>query len=218
LLPMGWGIAALVAIAHSVAGWPLATIPVAQSPAWSLAFVAAGLTLCGLLRGPVRLTGLPLVAIGLAAPHFTRPPDILVGPDAALIAVRIDASHIVAATTQISAYETEAPARLWGMRGPPTRLPCQNPACRLTLRKDIVVILRDGADIDCTAAIILSSGSLHASCPGTPIIDHAFIRREGATTLRLGVPGPVIVTDRSARGSRPWVLHQTATLPMAATE
>ena len=218
LIPMGWGIAALVAIAHSVAGWPLATIPVAQSPAWSLACVAAGLVLCGLLRGAVRLAGLPLLAIGLAAPHFARPPDLLVGPDAALIAVRLDASHIAAATTHISAYETEAPARLWGIGAPPTSLPCQNPACRIALRNGIVLILRDGADIDCSAAIILSSGSLHASCPGTPVIDHEFIRREGATTLRLDLLGPVIVTDRFARGSRPWVLRQTATLPMAATE
>ena len=218
LIPMGWGISALIAIAHSVADWPFATIRVAQSPSWALALVAAGITLGGLLRGPARFSGLPLLALGLAAPLLASPPDILVGPDAALIALRLDTGHIATATTRVSAYESEAPIRLWGTRLPPESLPCTMSACRIILRHSTVLILRDAADVDCAATIILSTSWLHAACPHTPIIDHQFIVREGATTLRLGPDAVVISTDRSARGTRPWVLDQHAAFPMATAE
>jgi competence protein ComEC len=218
LVPMGWGISALVAIAHSVADWPFATIRIAQSPPWALALIAGGLTLGGLLRGPARLAGLPLLALGLAAPLLASPPDILVGPDAALIALRLDTGQIVAATTRVSAYESEAPLRLWGARSPTESFPCTLSACRIILRHSTVLILRDVADVDCAAAIILSASWLHAACPRTPIIDHQFIAREGATTLRLDPKTIVIATDKSARGSRPWVFDQHVSLPMAITE
>lgn len=218
LVPMGWGISALVAIAHSVADWPFATIRIAQSPPWGLALVAAGLAVGGLLRGRARLAGLPLLTLGLAAPLMASPPDILVGPDATLIALRLDTGHIAAATTRVSAYESEAPIRLWGRRLPTENLPCTMSACRIVLRHNTVLILRDVADIDCAVAIILSTSWLHAACPRTPIIDHQFIEREGATTLRLDAKAPVIVTDISARGNRPWVLGGRAALPMAVAE
>ncbi len=218
LIPMGWGIAALTTIAHTVAAWPLATIPIAQSSPWGLAMVAASLALGGLLRGRARLAGLPFLVAGLAAPLLTQPPDILVGPDAALIALRLTAAHIAATTTHVSATENEAPGRLWGTRAPPEALLCTSPACRLTLRQNTVLILRDAADIDCTSAAILSSSWLHATCPSTPIIDRHFVEREGATTLRLDPQGTIITTDQSTRGTRPWVLSQTPTLPMAPTE
>ncbi len=218
LVPMGWGIAVLVAIAHSVAGWPLATLPIAQSPAWALAMVAAGLTLGGMLRGRWRLAGLPPLCLGLAVPCFTHAPDILVGPEARLIALRLDARHIAASTTHVSAYENQAPQRLWGMAPSEVGIACQSTSCRIRLRDRFVLLALDGDAVDCSAAIILSSGSLHADCPHTPVIDHAFAQREGAATIWLAATDPVILTERVVRGSRPWVLDARPALPMAQTE
>jgi competence protein ComEC len=218
LVPMGWGIAALDSIARHVAAWPFATLPVAQSPPWGLALVAAGLALGGLLRGHARLASLPLAAIGLSAPFLVRPPDILVGPDAKLIALRLAPEHIAAALTQASAYEDQAPSRLWGSDTPPTGLPCAPDTCRIDLNGHTIIVARETDQTDCNAALILSAGWLHTTCPATPIIDHAFVQREGATTIRLDPAGPVIVTDRTERGTRPWVIDTHPTLPMAPTE
>jgi competence protein ComEC len=218
LVPMGWGIGVLVAIAHGVAAWPFATVPVAQSPAWGLAVLAAGLAVGGLLRGRARLAGLPLLALGLAVPLLTRPPDILVGPDARMIALRLDAGHIATSAMRISAMEAQAPSRLWGTLTAQAGLPCAPSGCRLTLRHQLVLVMQDTDSVDCKAALILSSVWLHASCAATPVIDHAFAQREGATTIRLDPGGPVIDTDRIERGTRPWVITPHQGLPMAATE
>jgi competence protein ComEC len=218
LVPMGWGIAALAAIAHNVATWPFATLPVPQSPPVCLALVAAGLILLCLLRGTARLVGLPLMAVGLASPFLAPPPDILVGADARLIALRLDAGHIAALTTHVSAFEGQAPRHLWGLDAAPESLPCAAATCRITLRRQAVLVIRDGDPEACDAALVVASTRLHTACPDTPVIDHDFVKREGATTIRLDPMGPVIVTDLSQRGIRPWVISQRPTLPMAPTE
>ncbi len=64
LVPMGWGIDAVRSIAHTVAGWPGATLSVPSGPPWGLfVIVSGGLWLC-LARGRTRFLGLAVIAMG----------------------------------------------------------------------------------------------------------------------------------------------------------
>jgi len=223
LVPMGWGIQGVTAIAHSVAAWPAAILPVAQSPPWGLALVAVGLAWTGIFRGRLRLAGLAPLALGLAAFVFVQRPDILVGPDARLIALRLADRVAVEQASGLSSFESQAPAHLWGIAaagfdtaGP--GLVCSASACRATIRGQVAVLARDSAGIDCSAAVILSAAWLHAACLTTPVIDHAFVQRAGATAIRLERLGPSLTTDQALRGARPWVITAAPHLPMATTE
>ena len=88
LAPMGWGIAIIIDVAETVAGWPGAVALLPAMPTWGLGVIAfGGLWLC-LWRTRWRLLGAPVVALGLASVMFSRPPDILVDADGNLMAVR----------------------------------------------------------------------------------------------------------------------------------
>jgi competence protein ComEC len=220
LVPMGWGIAGLAAIAHAVAAWPAAKLPVPQLPPWSPALVAAGLAWAGLFRGTVRLAGLLPILAGILAPIFLPAPDLLVGPEAKLVALKVGARVFVQMDDNASAFESQAPLRLWGTGaalGFATHAPdlvCDASACRAGK----IILVRDSAALHCDIPVIVSATWLHGACPGALVIDHAFIQREGGTLVRLSDAGVVVLTDLALRGARPWVLMPNRTLPMAPTE
>jgi competence protein ComEC len=220
VVPMGWGITGLMWIAHAVAAWPASSLPVAQAPPWSPALVAAGLAWGGFFRGWVRVAGvLPLLA-GLVGPLLMAPPDLLVAPQGRLIALRVHQRIFVQAEESSTAFEAQAPLRVWGIAASAafsTQAPdlvCDRDACR-TAR---IVLVRAAESATCEASVIVSGAWLHDTCPGALVIDHAFIQREGATLVRLTDAGAVAVTDHAVRGRRPWVIAEHATLPMAKTE
>ncbi len=223
LAPMGWGLRGLLAIADDVAAWPDASVPVPQMPGAGLVLVAAGLAWAGLWRGRLRLAGLLPLALGLAAPWAARPPDILVGPEARVIALRVAGRVLVERAPGTSAFEAEAPGRVWGE--PVAQAPdgqsgvaCTRQACRATLSGARVLLVREAAGLDCTALVVLSAASLHGACPDATTIDRAATLRDGAIAVRLSAAAPVVTTDRAWRGARPWVLLPPPLLPMARAE
>jgi competence protein ComEC len=220
LVPMGWGITGLTWIAHEVAAWPASSLAVAQAPAWSPMLVAAGLAWAGFFRGRLRVAGvLPLLA-GLVGPLFVPMPDLLVAPQGRLIALRLHHRIFVQAEASTTAYESQAPLRVWGIERAAAfstqapELTCDADSCR-TAR---IVLVRTTAAAPCEASVIVSGAWLHAACPGALVIDHAFIQREGATLVRLTDAGAIAMTDRTVRGRRPWVIAGQTLLPMAKTE
>jgi competence protein ComEC len=222
LIPMGWGIRGLDAIAHNVAAWPAATLAVPQMPPSAPLLIAAGLALFCLLRGRVRLAGLLPLGAGLLAPALIAPPDLLVGPGATLIALRLGGKIFLQTEAGATAYQDQAPTRLWGtgdFSGFGV-LGCTPSSCRSSVHGQTVVLVRAAEGVDCGATIMLSGTWLHDPCSATtpPIIDPAFVQREGATTVRLAPDGLVILTDHAIRGARPWVILEHPQLPMAKTE
>ncbi len=220
LAPMGWGVRGLNGIAHAVAGWPEASLPVPQMPGWSVALVAGGLVWGGLWRGKLRLAGLLPVAAGLAAPFLAPPPDVLVGPQARLIAVHAQGRTLVDHAPGLTAFEAAAPGRIWaGTPAEPLRGPaCRPGSCRVTIRDTPILLVSRVSSADCSAALIISSAWLRGACPGRRVIDRAAASVDGASVVRLVPTGPQVVTDRATRGDRPWVLLPRPGLPMAQTE
>jgi competence protein ComEC len=228
LTPMGWGIAELLRIAHTVADWPAALLAVPQMPAWGLLTLSGGLVWLCLWRTHLRFAGLFPLALGAASPWLVAPPDIMVSADARVIAVRAGGQVMEHASSGADRFALEMPGRVWG-RAPVSGAPspaigaCAADACRLTLaRRTVLLVLDPSAQCD-GAKVVLSPLPLHGRCIATLVIDRFSVLNDGATSITFTASGFEKVTDHGTRGSRPWVISArtpaaASRLPPAATE
>lgn len=144
LVPMAWGVRGLLAIAHAVASWPDATLPVPHMPPWGLALLALGMAWLGLWRSRVRLAGIAAIGAALASPLLVRPPDLLVSADARLIAVRTTHGVFADAASGTSRFVQQSWQQYWargpmrplnvGPRTAPEEIVCNPTACVLRAR------------------------------------------------------------------------------------
>ncbi len=217
LVPMGWGIDALLWVAHGVAGWPGAVVAVRQMPGWGLVLVSVGLAWAGLWRGWVRLGGLVPVVVGVVAPLFLRAPDVLVTPEAGLIAVRGVGGVVVSEGRGVSGFEREAPGRVFGVGVAGDGL-CGGAGCRVRVREGVVVVAREAGAVDCAASVLVTAVRLDGGCgAGVRVIDRRVVEG-GAAEAWVGAAGVRVVTDAMVRGERPWVIRTRRLLPFAAVE
>ncbi len=218
LVPMGWGISAVIAIAETVAAWPSAVRLVPAMPAAFLALTAAGgLWLC-LWRGWLRLPGLAFLAAAAAIGIRERPPDILAGLDPGAFAVRVEGGLAIAPATRRFTREYwlrsagQAAPAAWpdGRTLPDSMLACDGIGCILRRSDGPVAIAFDRAALqeDCHAAemIVAAVPVSRRKCPAPGrIIDLRERRREGAVAIGFGPDGPRMQSARALRGERPWV-------------
>ena len=210
LVPMGWGVRALMTIARGVAAWPGATAAVPQFPAAGLLLVAVGMAVLCIWRGRVRVAGVvPLVA-GLASPWLVVGPDIVVGPDARVIAARVGGAVYASAVGGASGFELQDPQRVWGVRAarafPVDGTVCAAGACRLAFGGVTALLLIDPAAGCAGAALVVSAAPLRGRCAPALTVDRFSVLDNGATAVYFGPAGAVLVTDREVRGARPWVI------------
>ena len=99
---------------------------------------------------------------------------------------------------------------------------CDEKACRI----GSVLLLRNGErQADCAGvALVISSEPARDVCPGAALLDRFTVWRDGAHAVWLQPGGPAVLSDRAARGDRPWVppppkpRRATPDLPMAPAE
>jgi competence protein ComEC len=231
---MGWGVEAILATARLVAAWPEAAPVLPPIPGGALALATLGFCWLGLWRGAVRLAGVPLMAGALAAGVLAQPPDLLVTGDGRLIALRTaegvflqeqpGASAFARATLlrQLGAREARPLPALGAAAG--GTLVCTPAACRFRPVPGgaDAVLLRaaparrgqrwpDPPDADLVrevcgqAALLVSSEPIRPGCETGASIDRFTVWRDGAQAVRLGAAEARILSDRDARGERPWV-------------
>jgi len=229
LAPMGWGIEAILWIGRTVSSWPAATMPVPATPGWGIVVFSAGLAWLGLWRSRARLLGVPVMLAGLLSPLAPAPPDLLMSSDARLIAIR-DGGYWVQARSGASKFVLDA----WRdhlAAGPLRRLQDGPPAsCTATgcwMESGGLLLLREASHVtDCTGVrLLVSAEPARGECPaGVPYLDRFSVWRDGAQAVWLTADGPRILSDRTNRGTRPWVpplptpRRSVPNLPMAATE
>ena len=217
LIPMGWGSEAIVWVAMTTASWPAATFPVPHIPAWGLAVFSLGLAWLGIWRTRLRLFGLLPMLVGLAAPVTERAPDVLVSADARLIGARIGGEVFIQQAQGGSAFVRDAWLQLW-MR--PTARPfptesdgiaCAKDSCLLRPRPDskgVLLMRGPSRPPQCAAAAaIVSAEPARGLCPRPwpQLVDRFTVWRQGAAAIWLTPEGATVLTDRMARGDRPWV-------------
>ncbi len=197
LAPMGWGIEAILWIARSVASWPVATMAVPHMPAWGLAVFSFGLAWLGLWRSRIRLIGLALMLASLLSPVTAPAPDILMSPDARLIALK-SKGYWTQSRSGASKFVLEA----WQNHlasGPLTPIQtgqpgfCDAETCRLEGAAGAMLMLRNSSRAgDCAGvALLISSEPARGECPpDVPYLDRFSVWRDGAHAIWLRPGGP----------------------------
>lgn len=221
LAPMGWGIEAILWVARLVAAWPGAALAARPIPAWGLGLTALGMLWLCLWRTPRwRLLGLPLIAAGLASGWAVRPPDLLVSADARLIAFRTEEGVFLQRLSGASGLARESWLRLFAE--PAARplpqlgeaadgaLACTPGACRFRPAPGRVaaVLLRGDppAEACAGAALVVSAEPVRGRrCGAAAVVDRFAVWRDGAHAAWLDADGVRVLSDRAARGARPWV-------------
>lgn len=235
LAVMGWGVDATLLVGQTVAGWPGAAMAAPPIPAWGLGLFALGLCWLCLWRLPWRWAGVPLMAAGLLSGLASRPPDILVAADGRMIALATPAGVLAERASGANRLTRESWLRSWGedsatalpREGEMPGAACTPLSCLLRPRVDgpAVMLLRQPpretprprrgpalppppvlAETACgQAAVMISLEPIRGRCRETPRIDRFSVWRDGAHAVWLEREDATILSDRAARGERPWV-------------
>ncbi len=233
LAVMGWGTEGVLWVARQVAAWPDAAPVMVPLPGWGLGLAAFGFCWLCLWRGWPRLLGVPVVAAGLAAGQVTPPADILVSPDARIVALRTAEGVFLHRVPGATNFTRDAMLRAFGVteaRPLPENgeaaggaIACTPSACRFRPRPEVAeaVLLRspppargrraDPPDANALAeacgraALILALEPVRPRCRQGETIDRFAMWRDGAQAAWLAPEGARVVSDRAWRGNRPWV-------------
>jgi competence protein ComEC len=214
---MGWGIEAMAWTARRVAGLPGSVLHIPAMPLFAFLMMVAGGLWLALWQTRWRLLGAALIAGGLALAPASRLPDLLIGRDGALVAVRADDGRLAAVGAARDTFELTRwlehdgdgrAARAAG-KGPGVR--CDRIGCRAMVKGLAVGIAQHPAAFadDCRrAAIVISRIVSPRSCTAPKaVVDFFAARREGTHAIYVEDDGALRVeTVAGSRGTRPWSL------------
>ena len=224
LYVMGWGIDAMVWIALRVAELPGAVINVPAMPtAAFLLMVAGGLWLV-LWETRWRLAGLAVIIVGIALAPTLRMPDLLVGRDGALVAVRGASGELSAIGASRTSFELQRWVEHDGWRSAVETavrgavFNCDGVGCAATAGGIPLAVVRHPAAFaeDCRRAGILVSALVSPrDCRGPKtVVDFFAARRQGAHAIYIDPDGKIRVeTVASVRGARPWSMPPQQSRP-----
>ena len=175
----------------------------------------------GIWRGRLRLFAVLPMAVGLLSPVFERTPDVLVSADARLIGVRVGDDVFMQQIQGGSAFVRDAWLQLWAasaakpmpLQGEASggAVACVHDACLLRARPGAkaALLVRGPSKPDRCAdtSVIVSAEPARGLCakPWPRLVDRFTVWREGPAAIWLTPDGAVVLTDRAARGERPWV-------------
>ncbi|MGE0251525.1 MAG: ComEC/Rec2 family competence protein [Dongiaceae bacterium] len=211
LVAMGWGSKLTLDIAYWVASLEGAVINVPAYHAFSFACFIAGLLWLCLWQGKLRLSGLVFVIIGALALPFTHLPDILLSHNGRLWGIR-DEGRLMVSSLRREKFIAEQWSRYYGQENILSwddKAACDSTGCiwikdtaKILFAKRMQAAFEDCGKVD----FIIAPMSLYNICPQTPIIDARFLRQSGPVALFIDKDKIEIITDRSLRGTRPWVV------------
>jgi competence protein ComEC len=220
---MGEGIDWMIGVALWVAGLPGAVGRMAAFGIGPLLLGTAGLVVMGLLRSPLRLTGLALVAVASLWAVRTTQPDVLVAPDGMTFAVRGADGRLAVVRTgsdtfaarQWLAADADArthtdPALASGIRCDPDGCVGRLPDGRLVALARTIEAFED----DCRRAAVVASAREAPEPCAAQVIDRAVLQRTGAVALYRTGDGLSMHTVRPEGYDRPWA-HARRSPPSA---
>ena len=211
---MAYGIENIIAVAQRVSAWEGATVPVAAMPITSLlALVFGGLWLT-LWQTQWRLLGLPIALLGALTVNTQAKPDLLIGRDAEMIALRDNQNQLGATGVRKPNYSLKQWLRSDGDQTIPAAalkrsgFKCDELACVARHNETKIAIVRHPAALqeECaTADIVIAQIPINRKCPNARVhIDRLDLWRWGAHALYLDGQSIRIETVAEGRGNRPW--------------
>lgn len=211
---MGWGIDATLWTAERVAALPGAVLRIPAMPTAAFLMIVVGGLWLALWQTRWRILGLAAIASGIALAPTLRLPDLLIGRDGDLVAVRAPDGRL-AAVGSARAFELQRWLEHDGDARAPTEavksaaFRCDAVGCETNVKGLTVAVARRPAAFfdDCRkAAIVVSSIVSPRTCAGPKaVVDFFASRREGGHAIYLEETGSVRVeTVTGLRGRRPW--------------
>ncbi len=219
LVPMGWGIDGIVAIANQTSQLPGAAVVLPTLPIAGLSLITlGGLWLC-LWQRPWRFAGVAAIVLGGATIAFARSPDLLVAEDGRLFAIADPAGHLLL-STDTDEFVADTWLRRSGVSGVGTlpedgygadgRLACDSSGCIYAAHGRRIAVVRQPAALfeDCQLAdVVVSLEPVRVPCRAATVIDRFDLWRNGAYAIWVGDDGAIDVRSvREMRGDRPWVI------------
>ncbi len=166
------------------------------------------------LAAGVAVPGARHIACGLALAPVIRRPDILVGHDAQLIAVRGADDRYAAVGVTGSSFELQRWLEHDGDIRPARDVSagdgfrCDAAGCTMTAKGQLIAIARHASALtdDCTrASVLVVSFPSPPSCrPKGVLIDFFAVRRKGTHAIFVDGGSLRIATVADERGDRPW--------------
>lgn len=216
LAVMGLGIEGMTWVARTVGGLPGSVWRVPAVSTLSFALMLAGGLWLTLWRTRWRLAGLVAIAAGIGIAPFSPRPDVLVGREGALVAVRaadglLSARAQRGATYDLSRWlEYDGDARTAAAAARADAFHCDRQGC-LARVHGLRLAIADGAEAlrdDCPAADIVVL-RLKGACPaGAPrprlVLDERRLQSAGAHALFIEQGRIRVETVAGLRGVRPW--------------
>lgn len=231
LAPLGLGVDGIAWVAATVSRWPGGQVYLPAIPTAGLVLTGlGGLWLC-LWSRRWRLAGVPLIAAGLASMALNVTPDVLIGGDGRLMAVKDAEGHLMFSSARADGFSREAwlrsagyPAakpvvwpKLGSLVSPPARtgdagIVCDGAGCLYRAKGRTVALVRDPAALaeDCwTADVVVSPEPVRGTCPARGgVVDRFDLWRNGAHAIWLSPTAIRIESVNGVRGQRPWVLKK----------
>ncbi len=215
LLIMGAGLDFMGHVTEWVASLPGAVTRISAISNVGFSLVLFGALWLSLWQRRWRLIGVPIIAAGIAVAPIVERPDVLVGREGALVAVRQADGRLGVLASRPSTFElsrwleqdgderTPREAR----RSSPFR--CDGTGCTARVRGMVVAVLRhpSGGAEDCRRAdILIIDGYAPRHCPRPrAVIDRDALLRSGTHTIHISGTGDLRVTSvGQQRGTRPW--------------
>ncbi|WP_395021603.1 ComEC/Rec2 family competence protein [Dongia sp.] len=231
LMPFGldapfWHLAArgcdgILWVAHTVSAWPYANLITPAMPSAAMMAIALGMILICLLRSRWRGLGLAPVLAGLASLLFVTTPDVLVGGDAKLLAIKDGQGHYQLNSLRASKLAAETWLRRNGQleavrfEGDENAIPdlsCDPQGCiyRRNARTVALTFNGEGLGEDCAQAdLVISAVPIRRGCRKPITIDRFDLWRGGAHAVWIGPDGRFRIQSVAATlGDRPWVLDR----------
>jgi competence protein ComEC len=215
---MGWGLEAMLWVAHETASWPGASSLVASAPPFALGLVTVGGLWLALWQGAWRTLGIAPIAAGMLLAVGTTGPDVLIDRDAANVAARGDDGRLAVVSGRRGRFAAEEWLERDGdsselkdsaRRGRTGVWTCADKICEATVAAARVVYMERAGDRTdaCTrgAQIVVAAREIDP-CPSGLTITPAQTRRNGAHAIVLRYGVIEVKTVRDELGERPWTV------------
>lgn len=214
LTVMGWGIAAMVWCAEIVAALPGAVGRVPAIPTSAFALMVAGGLWFTLWSRRWRILGVVPVVLGIVVAPYGARPDVLVGRNGDVVAIRDEDGRLSALARRAASFELarwlehDADARAPADAARAEAFSCDPQGCVAQVKGLGVAIaeapsaLRD----DCSRPGILVLRFARPEGCGAPqhVIDSVALKRLGAHALTIENGRVRLDTVAGSRGARPW--------------
>jgi competence protein ComEC len=213
---MGLGIDAMTWCAYRVAALPGAVGRIPAIPTLAFALMLTGGLWVALWRTRWRMLGLMPIAIGLAVAPLRQAPDVIVGRDGTLVAVREGKAGLSALTGRGGMFELgrwlehDGDARTPEAVAEAKAFRCDAWGCSARIAGRVLAVTRHAAALrdDCANASVrvLAIPEARACSAGGLTLSQERLRVLGAHALFFDSASITVQTVADTRGRRPWTI------------